>query len=53
MGTSPTVLVDGDPTVDISLMEDPSNFSLIMRDGRIHKLEPSRRVTSATTGQGR
>jgi len=47
------LLVDGDPTVDISLMEDPSNFSLIMRDGRIHKLEPSRRVTSATTGQGR
>ncbi|GHF35193.1 imidazolonepropionase-like amidohydrolase [Amycolatopsis bartoniae] len=37
------LLVDGDPTVDIGLLADPVNLSLIMKDGRVHKLDPARR----------
>lgn len=32
------LLVDGDPTADIRLLEDPArNFLIIMKDGRIYK----------------
>lgn len=32
------LLVDGDPTADIRLLEDPvRNFLIIMKDGRIYK----------------
>jgi len=44
------LLVDGDPTQDISLMEDPANFSLIMKDGQIHKLDPDRRRDRVAAG---
>jgi imidazolonepropionase-like amidohydrolase len=36
------LLVDGDPTHDISLMEDPDNFRMIMKDGNLHKLRTAR-----------
>ncbi|MEV6344239.1 amidohydrolase family protein [Actinoplanes sp. NPDC051851] len=35
------LLVRGDPTTDITLMQDPANFALIMAGGRVHKLDPS------------
>lgn len=41
------LLVNGDPTADIALMEDPANFFLIMKDGEVHKLDPSRRRSPA------
>lgn len=33
------IIVDGDPTKDISLMTNPDNFDLIMKDGVIYKNE--------------
>ncbi|MFA0476389.1 amidohydrolase family protein [Vibrio breoganii] len=33
------IIVDGDPTKDISLMTNPDNFDLIMKDGIIYKNE--------------
>jgi imidazolonepropionase-like amidohydrolase len=36
------LLVNGDPTEDIALMEDPTNFGLIMKDGNVYKVEPAR-----------
>lgn len=44
------LLVEGDPTEDITLMEDPANFALIMKDGRPHKLDPARRRASVAAG---
>jgi imidazolonepropionase-like amidohydrolase len=37
------LLVNGDPTVDITVLEDRANLAMIMKDGRIHTLEPNRR----------
>ena len=31
------LLVDGDPTVDITLLQDPDNLLMIMKDGEYHK----------------
>jgi imidazolonepropionase-like amidohydrolase len=36
------LLVKGDPTADISVMEDPANLAMIMQDGRLHKVDASR-----------
>lgn len=44
------LIVDGDPTTDITLMEDPANFALIMKDGAPHKLNPSRVREAAAAG---
>ncbi|MFT4009655.1 MAG: amidohydrolase family protein [Nocardioidaceae bacterium] len=38
------LLVEGDPTADIALMQNPDNFALIMKDGAAYKLDPDRRV---------
>ncbi len=38
------LLVEGDPLADISLLEDPANLSMIMKDGRFHQLSPDRRA---------
>jgi imidazolonepropionase-like amidohydrolase len=37
------LLVDGDPTQDITLMTDATNLSMIMKDGGLHKVTASRR----------
>ncbi|MBZ5739538.1 amidohydrolase family protein [Nocardioides mangrovi] len=42
------LLVEGDPTTDISLMEDRAHLAMVMKDGRLHRLDPARRV--AVTG---
>lgn len=44
------LLVEGDPTHDITLMEDPANFAMIMKDGRPHKLDATRRRTPVAVG---
>ncbi|MCW2759747.1 MAG: putative X-Pro dipeptidase [Nocardioidaceae bacterium] len=44
------LLVDGDPTADVTLLEDPANLALIMKDGRVHKLDPARRRTPVDAG---
>jgi len=31
------ILVDGDPTQDLSLMTNPDNFKVIMKDGVVYK----------------
>jgi imidazolonepropionase-like amidohydrolase len=36
------LLVDGDPTMDVRVLEDTSNLVLIMKDGKIFKNEASR-----------
>ncbi len=38
------VLVDGDPLVDISLLQDRDNFLMIMKDGAYHKPPGPRRA---------
>lgn len=37
------LLVEGDPTADVTLLQDPDNLALIMQGGRPHKLDASRR----------
>ena len=32
------LLVDGDPTADISILQDPAHLSMIMTDGKLYKL---------------
>jgi len=41
------LLVDGDPTLDITIMQDTARLALIMKDGRLHKLHEERRLTPA------
>lgn len=41
------LIVNGDPTADISLLEDPANLSMIMKDGALHRLDPERRRSAA------
>lgn len=36
------LLVDGDPTLDITVLRDPARLALIMQDGRVHKVDASR-----------
>ena len=31
------LLVDGDPTADITLLQDPENLLMVMKDGQYHK----------------
>jgi imidazolonepropionase-like amidohydrolase len=38
------LLVEGDPLDDISILTDRDNISMIMREGRLHKLEADRRA---------
>ncbi|HEY0535631.1 MAG TPA: amidohydrolase family protein [Actinoplanes sp.] len=38
------LLVEGDPTADVAILENPANLAMIMKDGRPHKLAASRRV---------
>ena len=40
------LLVDGDPSQDVTLLQDADNIVMIMKDGRYHKL-PSPRRTAA------
>ncbi|MFT4083479.1 MAG: amidohydrolase family protein [Nocardioides sp.] len=40
------LLVEGDPTEDVTLLEDPANLAMIMSDGRLHKIDPARRTAS-------
>jgi imidazolonepropionase-like amidohydrolase len=42
------LLVDGDPLDDIGILADPANISMIMRDGRRHKLDAARQVQRRT-----
>ena len=39
------LIVDGDPTADITILQDPANLSMIMQGGKLHKLDASRRRT--------
>jgi imidazolonepropionase-like amidohydrolase len=41
------LLVDGDPTLDITIMQDTARLALIMKDGRLHKLHEKRRLAPA------
>jgi imidazolonepropionase-like amidohydrolase len=36
------LLVDGDPTEDVSIMEHPANLSMVMKAGRLHRLDHRR-----------
>ena len=36
------LLVEGDPTTDITILQDPARLSMIMKDGKIHKLSSTR-----------
>lgn len=36
------LLVEGDPTADITILQNAARLSMIMIDGRLHKLEPHR-----------
>jgi imidazolonepropionase-like amidohydrolase len=38
------LLVEGDPLDDIGVLTDRDNISMIMRDGRLHKLDAGRRA---------
>jgi len=38
------LLIEGDPLQDISLLEEPAKISMIMKDGRLHKM-PAERVS--------
>lgn len=38
------LLVEGDPTLDITLLQRASNLSMIMQDGKLYKLDASRRA---------
>ena len=39
------LLVDGDPTQDITLLQDRAKLLMIMKDGVYHKLPPERRAS--------
>ena len=41
------LLVEGDPLADITLLEDQANLSVIIKDGRFHKLAEGRRSKAA------
>ena len=41
------LLVDGDPTKDITLLQDRAKLIMIMKDGVYHKAPPERRATNA------
>lgn len=36
------LLVEGDPTADVKLLQDPAHLSMIMNDGKLYKLAPNR-----------
>ena len=36
------LLVDGDPTADITLLQDPDNLLMVMKDGQYHKAPQAR-----------
>lgn len=36
------ILVDGDPTLDVTILQDPARFALVMKDGQVHKLDQRR-----------
>ncbi|MDA0787326.1 MAG: amidohydrolase family protein [Proteobacteria bacterium] len=38
------LLVDGDPTKDIAILQDPDRFLAIMKDGAFHKAPPENRA---------
>lgn len=40
------LLVDGDPLEDITLMQDPSRLSMIMKDGILHKVSDRQTVAA-------
>ncbi len=40
------LLIDGDPTEDVSLFQDRDNILMIMKDGQVHKGPEPRRVRS-------
>ena len=44
------LLVDGDPTRDVRVMQDQDKLSVIMKDGKFHKRAPHLR-TAAPQGQ--
>jgi imidazolonepropionase-like amidohydrolase len=41
------LLVEGDPTADITLLQDKANLAMVMKDGRLHHLDPARLGTAA------
>ncbi|RJG04013.1 amidohydrolase family protein [Noviherbaspirillum sedimenti] len=43
------LLVEGDPTSDITILQDPGNLSMIMQDGNLYKLASKRSSDRATT----
>ncbi|MDT7532025.1 amidohydrolase family protein [Sphingobium sp. SA2] len=45
------ILVDGDPLVDITILQDRNRIAAVMKDGQFHReLDPSQRRTLAMTG---
>ncbi|MEQ3552702.1 amidohydrolase family protein [Pseudonocardia nematodicida] len=42
------LLVEGDPTADVTLLEHPGNLAVILKDGRVHKLDHARRGAAPT-----
>jgi len=43
------ILVDGNPVEDISLLQDPDNLLMIMKDGAFHKEPQVRRAARLRT----
>jgi len=41
------LLVEGDPTADITIMQDAARLLMIMKDGAYHKAPPARSLTQA------
>lgn len=46
------LLVDGDPTADIRILQDKDRLSMIMKDGKLHKLA-CHRCADASKAQGK
>lgn len=44
------LLVEGDPTVDITILQDRANLALVMSGGRIHTVDPARVTSAAIDG---
>ncbi|MFT4210513.1 MAG: amidohydrolase family protein [Microbacterium sp.] len=44
------LLVDGDPTSDVTLLQNKDNLAMIMTGGSLYKIDPSRRTTAVAVG---
>jgi imidazolonepropionase-like amidohydrolase len=47
------LLVDGDPTTDVTVLQDKARISLVMKDGRLHRFPAINRMATAAASPGR